>query len=122
MSGWFQSQVMPAKAEPFAGLAKSVILLPAAGSVLHVPAFPVQLIPLPEVTVPLPVPASVTESEKAKVAVTVRGLIIVSVQVVPLRLSQPVQPETLARYGFRTDPGSGGLVRDLGPDALEVRP
>jgi GNAT superfamily N-acetyltransferase len=29
------------------------------------------------------------------------------------------QPETLARYGFRTDPDSGGLVRHLGVDALE---
>jgi long-chain acyl-CoA synthetase len=27
------------------------------------------------------------------------------------------QPETLSRYGFRTDPTSGGLVRDLGPGA-----
>ncbi|HSN90122.1 MAG TPA: GNAT family N-acetyltransferase, partial [Anaeromyxobacteraceae bacterium] len=27
------------------------------------------------------------------------------------------QPEYLARFGFRTDPGSGGLVRDLGPAA-----
>jgi GNAT superfamily N-acetyltransferase len=32
------------------------------------------------------------------------------------------QPETLARYGFRTDPTSGGLARDLGPETLEDRP
>jgi len=32
------------------------------------------------------------------------------------------QPETLSRYGFRTDPTSGGLARDLGPDALEGQP
>jgi len=32
------------------------------------------------------------------------------------------QPETLRRYGFRTDPTSGGLARDLGPDALEAQP
>ncbi|HET8538515.1 MAG TPA: GNAT family N-acetyltransferase [Anaeromyxobacter sp.] len=32
------------------------------------------------------------------------------------------QPETLSHYGFRTDPTSGGLARDLGPDALEDRP
>jgi long-chain acyl-CoA synthetase len=29
------------------------------------------------------------------------------------------QPEYLARFGFRTDPTSGGLVRDVGPDATE---
>jgi hypothetical protein len=27
------------------------------------------------------------------------------------------QPETLSRFGFRTDPTSGGLARDLAPDA-----
>jgi long-subunit acyl-CoA synthetase (AMP-forming) len=32
------------------------------------------------------------------------------------------QPETLSRYGFRTDPTSGGLVRDLGADAFEGEP
>jgi long-subunit acyl-CoA synthetase (AMP-forming) len=32
------------------------------------------------------------------------------------------QPETLGRYGFRTDPDSGGLVRHLGADALEDEP
>jgi predicted N-acetyltransferase YhbS len=26
------------------------------------------------------------------------------------------QPEYLSRYGFRTDPTSGGLVRDLEPE------
>jgi predicted N-acetyltransferase YhbS len=26
------------------------------------------------------------------------------------------QPEYLKRFGFRTDPGSGGLVRDLGAE------
>jgi hypothetical protein len=26
------------------------------------------------------------------------------------------QPEYLRRYGFRTDPTSGGLVRDLEPE------
>ena len=32
------------------------------------------------------------------------------------------QPETMRRYGFRTDPTSGGLVRDLGPEATRARP
>jgi long-subunit acyl-CoA synthetase (AMP-forming) len=32
------------------------------------------------------------------------------------------QPEMLGRYGFRTDPTSGGLARDLGPDALGAQP
>ena len=27
------------------------------------------------------------------------------------------QPDYLARFGFRTDPASGGLVLDLGADA-----
>ncbi len=31
------------------------------------------------------------------------------------------QPETLGRYGFRTDPSSGGLARDLGAEAVEAR-
>ncbi len=31
------------------------------------------------------------------------------------------QPEYFARYGFRTDPTSGGLVRDLEPDAPQVQ-
>jgi len=31
------------------------------------------------------------------------------------------QPETLRRFGFRTDPSSGGLVRDLEPEAAPGR-
>jgi GNAT superfamily N-acetyltransferase len=31
------------------------------------------------------------------------------------------QPEYLARFGFRTDPTSGGLVLDLEPDAAPER-
>ena len=32
------------------------------------------------------------------------------------------QPEVLGRYGFRTDPTSGGLARDLGPEPAEAKP
>jgi predicted GNAT family acetyltransferase len=32
------------------------------------------------------------------------------------------QPEVLGRYGFRTDPTSGGLARDLGPERVETKP
>jgi hypothetical protein len=30
------------------------------------------------------------------------------------------QPETLRRYGFRIDPTSAGLARDLGPEPIEA--
>ena len=32
------------------------------------------------------------------------------------------QPETLGRYGFRTDPTSAGLARDLGTGPVEATP
>jgi predicted N-acetyltransferase YhbS len=32
------------------------------------------------------------------------------------------QPDYLRRFGFRTDPTSGGLVREIEPDALRVQP
>ncbi len=32
------------------------------------------------------------------------------------------QPEFLGRFGFRTDPTSGGLARDLGPEPVEATP
>ena len=85
--------VQPVKAEPASAVAVSVTAAPELKEALHVVP---QLIP-PPVTVPVPLPPFTTVSAcvvptVSKVAVTDRAAAIVTLQVVPVAESQPVQP------------------------------
>ena len=89
-----QAPAQPPKVEALAGLAVRVTLVPLTKVELHVPG---QLIPpIFEVTVPVPLPVVLTARlyvvSAVNVAVTLLPWFIVTLQLVPFTLSQPLHP------------------------------
>jgi hypothetical protein len=95
----------PLNAEPLAGAAESVTVMPVAKSAAHVPGheIPVGLL----VTIPIPFPPKVTVSRLVEIGTSKRAVTVAS----PVTLQGPV-PEQAPPHPTNAEPGAAAAFKD----------